>query len=99
MIGLQLFTNFTLFFIGLFGILINSINALVLLICLELLLLSVNLNFLIASSYLDDFYGQIFSLFILTIAAAESAIGLAVLILFNRIRGNILINQPMLLKY
>ncbi len=99
MLSLQVSTNFVLFFISLFGILINSTNALILLICIELLLLSVNLNFIIASAYLDDIYGQIFSLFILTIAAAESAIGLAVLILFNRIRGNILINSYMLLKH
>lgn len=98
MLSLQISTNFLLFIISLFGILINSTNALILLICIELLLLSVNLNFIIASAYLDDIYGQIFSLFILTIAAAESAIGLAVLILFNRIRGNILINNYMLLK-
>lgn len=99
MVSIQLSTNFALFFIGLFGILINSTNALILIICVELLLLSVNLNFILASAYLDDFYGQIFSIFILTIAAAESAIGLAVLILYNRIRGNILINSQMLLKY
>lgn len=66
--------------------------------CIELILLSVNLNFIVFSFYLDDSYGQIFSLFILTIAAAESAIGLAILILYYRIRGKILINQKATLK-
>lgn len=99
MITIQFSTNIILFVIGMFGILINSVNALIMLICVELLLLSVNLNFMLASAYLDDFYGQIFSIFILTIAAAESAIGLAVLILFYRVRGNILITDQMLLKY
>ena len=66
--------------------------------CIELVLLSVNLNFIMFSVYLDDFYGQIFSLFILTVAAAESAIGLAILILYYRIRGKILINQIAILK-
>jgi len=66
--------------------------------CIELVLLSVNLNFVIFSVYLDDFYGQIFSLFVLTVAAAESAIGLAILILYYRIRGKILINQIAVLK-
>jgi hypothetical protein len=62
------------------------------------MLLSVNLNFIVFSVYLDDAYGQIFSLFILTVAAAESAIGLAVLILYYRIRGKISINQKATLK-
>jgi NADH-quinone oxidoreductase subunit K len=66
--------------------------------CVELILLSVNLNFILFSVYLDDFYGQIFSLFVLTIAAAESAIGLAILILYYRIRGDISINQLATLK-
>lgn len=66
--------------------------------CIELMLLSVNLNFIVFSVYLDDAYGQIFSLFILTVAAAESAIGLAVLILYYRIRGKISINQKATLK-
>jgi NADH-quinone oxidoreductase subunit K len=61
--------------------------------CIELVLLSVSLNFILFSVYLDDMYGQIFSLFILTVAAGESAVGLAILILYNRIRGNITINN------
>jgi len=95
---LQLLTNIILFFIGIFGIILNRRSILLILMCVELILLSVNLNFIIFSVYLDDFYGQIFSLFILTIAAAESAIGLAILILYYRIRGKIQINQVSTLK-
>ena len=84
--------------IGTLGILLNRRNILIILMCIELVLLSVNLNFIMFSVYLDDFYGQIFSLFILTVAAAESAIGLAILILYYRIRGKILINQIAILK-
>lgn len=66
--------------------------------CIELMLLSVNMNFILFSIYLDDIYGQIFSLFILTVAAAESAIGLAILILYYRLRGKISINEKVTLK-
>jgi NADH-quinone oxidoreductase subunit K len=65
---------------------------------IELLLLSINLNFVIFSIYLDDLYGQLFSFFILTVAAAESAVGLAIIIIYYRIRGNILITQKAALK-
>jgi len=65
---------------------------------IELILLSLNLLFIYFSVYLDDLYGQIFSLFILTIAASESAIGLAIIIVYYRIRGNISINQAAVLK-
>jgi len=99
MFKLQCVTNFILFFIGVFGILINISSTLILFICIEIILLSVNLNFILFSAYLDDFYGQIFSIFILTIAAAESALGLAILIIFNRVRGNILLDRKMLLKH
>jgi len=95
----QLSSNFFLFFIGLFGIVFNRRNILVILMCIELVLLSLNLNFILFSIYLDDLYGQLFSFFILTIAAAESAIGLAIIIIYYRIRGNININQQFLLRY
>lgn len=98
MIIIQLLTNTILFFIGIFGIILNKRNILLILMCIELILLSVNLNFITFSIYLDDFYGQIFSLFILTIAAAESAIGLAILISYYRVRGKIDINQVSTLK-
>lgn len=98
MFNSQIVTNIFLFLVGIFGIILNRRSVLLILMCIELVLLSVNLNFIILSIYLDDFYGQIFSLFILTIAAAESAIGLAILILYYRIRGKILINQVATLK-
>ena len=66
--------------------------------CIELVLLSVNLNFVIFAVYLDDFVGMLFSLFILTLAACESAIGLAILILYFRIRGKIQIDLIATLK-
>lgn len=94
----QILTNTFLFFTGTIGIISQRRNILIVLMCIELTLLSVNLNFIIFSVYLDDFYGQIFSLFVLTVAAAESALGLAILILYYRIRGNIFINQLATLK-
>ena len=95
----QLSFNFFVFFIGLFGIILNRRNILIILMCIELVLVSLNLNFIIFSIYLDDFQGQLFSLFILTIAAAESALGLAILIIYYRIRGKILIDQIPVLRY
>jgi NADH-quinone oxidoreductase subunit K len=94
----QLSTNIVVYIIGIIGALFNYRNILIILMCVELILLSITLNFIVFSTYLDDFYGQIFSIFILTVAAAESAIGLAVLILYYRIRGNISITQPTILK-
>jgi NADH-quinone oxidoreductase subunit K len=98
MFVVQILTNILLFLTGIFGILLNRRNILVVLMCIELILLSVNLNFVVFSVYLDDFLGQIFSLFILTIAAAESAIGLGILILYYRMRGNISISEVATLK-
>jgi NADH-quinone oxidoreductase subunit K len=80
-----------LFFIGLFGIFINRKNLLTIIICLELILLSINLNLLISAYYLDDIMGEIFVVIILTVAAAESSIGLAILIIYYRLRGTIAI--------
>ena len=67
--------------------------------CVELLLLSLNMNFILFSVYLDDLYGQLFSFFILTVAAAESAIGLAIIIIYYRVRGSILVNDKFVIKY
>ena len=66
--------------------------------CVELILLAINFNFLITSSYIDDIFGQIFAIFVLTVAAAESSIGLAILVLYYRIRGTISIEFINLLK-
>ncbi len=68
------------------------------LMCIELMLLAVNLNFLIFSAYLDDLIGQLFSLLVLTVAAAESAIGLALLVIYHKTRGNIQIEYMNQLK-
>lgn len=95
----QFAINIILFFLSLFGIVFNRYSILVTLMCIELMLLSINLNFNIFSLYLDDMYGQIFSLFILTIAAAESSIGLAIIILYYGLRGNISLNTSIVLKY
>ena len=81
-----------------FGIIFNKKNILFTLICIELLLLSVNLNFIFLSIYLDDIYGQLFSIFILTVAAAESSIGLAIIILYYRVKKNISQTQELTLK-
>jgi NADH-quinone oxidoreductase subunit K len=98
MYNIQIVTNIILFLIGVTGILINRKNVLIVLMCIEIMLLSVNLNFLVSSLYMGDFVGQVFSLFILTVAAGESAIGLAILILYNRIRNKISINEITTLK-
>lgn len=77
------------FFIGLLGIVLNRKNILIIIMSIELLLLAVNLNFAAFSIYLDDVIGQIFVLFILTIAAAESAVGLALITVFYRLKNSI----------
>lgn len=87
-----------LFFIGLFGIFINRKNLLTVIICIELILLSINLNLLISSFYLDDILGEVFVVIVLTVAAAESSIGLAILIIYYRLRGTIAIEYMNLLK-
>ena len=77
------------FFIGLFGVILNRKNILTILMSIELLLLGVNLNFAALSIYLDDIIGHIFVIFILTIAAAESAIGLAIITIFYKLKNSI----------
>lgn len=94
----QITTNSILFLISLIGVTLNRKSLLVILISIELMLLSLNMNFIILSVYLDDICGQLFSLFILTVAAGESSIGLAVIIAYYRIRGTITLNQGVL-KY
>jgi NADH-quinone oxidoreductase subunit K len=81
--------NFILFCLGILGIILNRQNILIILMSIELVLLSINLNFVYFSVFLDDIMGQIFSLIILTVASAESAIGLALMVLFFNIHGNI----------
>ncbi|MRH77486.1 NADH-quinone oxidoreductase subunit NuoK [Spiribacter sp. C176] len=78
-----------LFSIGMAGIFLNRKNAIVLLMSIELILLAVNFNFIAFSHFLGDIHGQVFVFFILTVAAAESAIGLAILVVLFRNRGTI----------
>jgi NADH-quinone oxidoreductase subunit K len=87
-----------LFIIGLSGIFLNRKNIIIMLMSIELILLSINFNFIICSIFLDDIIGQIFALLILTVAAAESAIGLAILVIYYRIRGIITIELINLMK-
>jgi len=93
-----LLVSILLFLIGLSGIMLNRKNIILMLMSIELMLLSVNFNFIIFSFFLDDLIGQIFALFILTVAAAESAIGLAILLIYYRIRGTVSIDFVNLLK-
>lgn len=82
-----------LFCISVAGIFINRKNVLILLMCIELMLLSVNMNFIAFSHFLADIHGQVFVFFILTVAAAESAIGLAILVVLFRTRHTINVND------
>lgn len=81
-----------LFLVGVIGIFLIKKNIIIVLMSIELMLLSINLNFIIFSIYLDDVLGQMFALFVLTVAAAESAIGLAILVVYYRIKGLVSIN-------
>ncbi len=87
-----LIITIVLFLIGILGIFLVKKNIIIILMSIELMLLAININFIIFSIYLNDLTGQIFSLFILTVAAAESAIGLAILVVYYRIKGIISIN-------
>lgn len=87
-----------LFSIGLLGIFVNRKNIILLLMCLELMLLSVNINLVAFSSFNGDLAGQIFSFFILTVAAAEVAIGLAIITVLFRNRGSVAVDDANLLK-
>ncbi len=87
-----------LFVLGILGIFINRRNVILILMCIELMLLSVNINFVAFSAYLDDLGGQIFSMFVLTVAAAEAAIGLAILLVFFRNRGSIAVDDVTVMK-
>lgn len=82
-----------LFTLGVLGIFINRKNVIVILMSIELILLSVNINLVAFSSFLNDIVGQVFALFILTVAAAEAAIGLAILVIFFRNRGTIAVKD------
>jgi len=87
-----------LFTIGVFGIFLNRKNVIVILMSIELFLLAVNLNFVAFSAYLHDLVGQVFALFVLRVAAAEAAIGLAILVVYFRNRGTIAVEDVNLMK-
>ena len=91
-----LFVSVIIFLISFFGLIYNKKS---ILISIELILLSVNILFIVFSIYLDDIVGQIFTLFILTIAAVETSIGLSLLLVSYRVRGNILIDNFNLLYF
>lgn len=81
------------FVIGISGIFLNRKNIILILMSIELMLLSININFVVFSAYLGDLLGQIFSLFILTVAAAEAAIGLAILVVYFRNRDTVAVED------
>ena len=87
-----------LFALGVFGIVINRKNLIVMLMAIELILLAVNLNLVAFSSYLHDLVGQVFAMFVLTVAAGEAAIGLAILVIYFRGRGTISVDDPSRMK-
>ncbi len=84
--------------LGIFGIFLNRRNVIIILMSIELMLLAINLNFVAFSAYLDDLVGQVFAMFILTIAAAEAASGLAIVVVYFRNRGTIEVEDINLMK-
>jgi NADH-quinone oxidoreductase subunit K len=97
-LGHYLFVAALLFTIGVLGIFLNRKNVIIILMSIELILLAVNINFVAFSAFLGDLAGQIFALFVLTVAAAEAAIGLAILVVYYRNRGSIAVEDVNLMK-
>ena len=87
-----------LFTLGVFGVFLNRKNVIVILMSVELILLAINVNFVAFSAYLGDLAGQVFAMFVLTVAAAEAAIGLAVVVVYFRNRGSIEVDDINLMK-
>jgi len=87
-----------LFVIGVLGIFVNRKNVIIILMSVELILLSVNINLVAFSSFLGDMVGQVFTMFVLTVAAAEAAIGLAILVAYFRNRGTIAVEDINMMK-
>ncbi|MFC5553319.1 NADH-quinone oxidoreductase subunit NuoK [Methylobacterium iners] len=100
MIGLSHYLTVAaiLFTLGVLGIFINRKNVIVILMSVELILLAVNINLVAFSTHLNDITGQVFALFVLTVAAAEAAIGLAILVVFFRNRGSIAVEDVSMMK-
>ncbi len=87
-----------LFTLGIFGIFLNRKNVIIILMSIELMLLAVNINLIAFSTHMLDLVGQVFALFVLTVAAAEAAIGLAILVVYFRNRGSIAVEDVNLMK-
>ena len=87
-----------IFTIGIIGIFLNRINVIIILMLIELILLAVNINLVSFSIYLQNLVGQVFAIFILTVAAAESAVGLAIIVIYYKNRGSINVEQISSLK-
>ncbi len=100
MVGIEHYLGLSagLFVIGIFGLFLNRKNIIILLMSIELMLLSVNINLVAFSHFLGDLAGQVFTLFVLTVAAAEAAIGLAILVSFFRNRGTIDVEDVNVMK-
>lgn len=97
-LGHYLAVSAILFTLGVLGIFVNRKNIIVILMSIELILLSVNLNFVAFSSFMNDIVGQVFALLVLTVAAAEAAIGLAILVVYFRNRGSIAVEDINMMK-
>ncbi len=87
-----------IFAIGIVGIFLNRKNVIIILMCIELILLSVNINFVSFSIYLENLVGQVFTMFILTVAAAEAAVGLAIIVIYFKNKGSIQVEKISSLK-
>ena len=100
MVGLEHYLGVAaaLFVIGIFGIFLNRKNVIVILMSIELILLAVNINLVAFSTHLGDLTGQVFALLVLTVAAAEAAIGLAILVVYFRNRGTIEVDDINMMK-
>jgi NADH-quinone oxidoreductase subunit K len=97
-LGHYLAVSAALFVMGVFGIFLNRRNIIIILMALELILLSVNINLVAFSAYLNQVHGQIFAMFVLTVAAGEAAIGLAILVIYFRNRGSVAVDQADMMK-
>ncbi len=97
-LGHYLVVAAVLFTVGIFGIFLNRKNVIIILMSIELMLLAVNINMVAFSAYLSDLTGQVFTMFVLTVAAAEVSIGLAILVVYSRNRGSIEVEDINMMK-
>ena len=97
-LGHYLAVSAILLVLGVFGIFLNRKNVIIILMSIELILLAVNINLVAFSAVLDDLVGQVFAMFVLTVAAAEAAIGLAIVVIYFRNRGSIQVEDVNLMK-